>query len=121
MTREQQIIDVVSAFMAGKAIECHRRGSHVWVTTTRPLWDFFIYEYRAASDTPDVYPWDAIHPDFKYAARDNNGDMFLYEQAPRMGGHFWVPVSGMVWRVDNKLIVIRGSADWKDSLVERPS
>ena len=69
---------------------------------------------------PDI-PWGAIKDEFKWAARDRSGAIWLYEQEPKprsvvgeWGGSGRTTLLGSAVRMDP------GTCDWKDSLVERP-
>lgn len=87
-----------------------------------------VVRVASPAPTPDVWPWDAIAHRFKYAARDQNGDLTLFSREPELLGDEWALVYEE-WPAHNGgdfihhahcLNVTIGTCDWKDSLVVRP-
>lgn len=54
---EQEMIEIISAHMQGKDIECRPVDSHdKWYIVKNPSWDFYTYEYRVKSE-PSYRPY----------------------------------------------------------------
>lgn len=70
--------------------------------------------------TKDSIDWSHVHEWFKWMARDNDGDVFLYVEAPDQG-YLWWEKTGFD-RVDATVFTSykQGTCGWQDSLVERP-
>jgi hypothetical protein len=86
----------------------------------------FSIAIRAKPDpgTMDVYPWEHLHPDWKWCARDDDGSAWAYSEKPyvvvvdegrwidRRGD--WICVSGVFVAYEP------GTCGWEDSLQQRP-
>lgn len=74
--------------------------------------------------TPDSIDWSHVAPRFKWMARDENGVVALYEDEPYVDDicDMWTMGEfGCEWHnARNFSSYVRGSCDWKDSLVQRP-
>ena len=68
---------------------------------------------------PDI-PWDVLRDEFKWAARDENGNVWVHSSLPESGHTCWVSDSDYVACLDFLNAIDPGTCDWKDSLVERP-
>ena len=80
-----------------------------------------IIRKKPAPLTKPVIPWDVIKDEFKWAARDEIGSIWVYERKPELK----VPVGEWISRACHRVLgfelrVDPGTCDWKDSLVERP-
>jgi len=72
--------------------------------------------------TQDTIPWAAMNERFKFAARDEDGEVWGYTAQPSMDD------SNSCWRYGGNAIripgvfagYVRGTCDWRDSLQARP-
>lgn len=50
--------------------------------------------YRAAPEPlrPMTVPWDALRPQWKWAARDPDGDVYVYTKKPELQSEAWIEV-----------------------------
>ena len=77
-------------------------------------------EIVKAATKPSI-DWTQIKDEYKWLAVDENGCAFVYENEPDIGGSdYWCP-SGANFRVNGLVSYSRGTCDWKDSLVKRPT
>lgn len=114
--------DELAALKAhGGPYVCH--GMLGWVSC-EPQWvNTIIYRAKPAPVTQDVVPWEAIAPKWRWAARDSNGKLYLYDEMPNSDATFsWnPPVSGQCRALYNILANLTpGTCDWRDSLQQRP-
>ena len=94
-----------------------------WTQRSGPGFDWSQFDYRV-KQTPDSINWDHIAPGYKWMARGKNGQAFIYGSRPNYSPH-GMCVSGFLNAPGDSANVLasykRGTVDWKDSLVERPS
>ena len=66
--------------------------------------------------------WDHVAPKYKYFSEDSEGNAFLYEEEPYVatGASAWYAQSDEVVEANGFASYVKGTCDWKDSLVERP-
>lgn len=113
--RTKRMIEVMQAYVDGEKIE-YKLGNE-WEVNERPVWNWPTVNYRIAKK-PDTINWDHVAPEFKYMARDEDGDVFLFTEKPEKLHNYW--------RNGYKIPVIahssyrKGTVDWKESLVIRP-
>ena len=65
--------------------------------------------------------WERVHKDFKFLAKDIDGNAFLYWEKPVLvlsGG--WQITQGDCAEAHQFASYTPGTCDWQDSLVERP-
>ena len=70
---------------------------------------------------PDI-PWGAIKDEFKWAARDESGAVWVYGGKPVVcedDGYWTLKSLGGVSILNEAIRVDPGACDWKDSLVHR--
>lgn len=93
----------------------------LWKTAENPIWDWYNFSYRIKDNTPsDGVPWKIIDPKWKWAAKDDDGSVWLYENKPT--SHYngeWTCVEGEYTEVSNALVTNLG-ADPKNSRRKRP-
>ena len=63
--------------------------------------------------------WENIDSEYKFAAIDKNGDVFLYKCKPELKSFFWASKSTHSVKVMGKIENYKG--DWQKSVIERPS
>ena len=90
--------------------------------------------YNYANQTLSPYPveiikkvvkpsidWEHVDSKFNYLAEDANGDAFLYEKEPFSTMTAFCNGGGDVAEVFMFASYVKGTCDWKDSLIKRPS
>ena len=117
--------DMREAFRGCKDLECYD-SSGVWIPVcTHMTIGAAVRKKPIPLTKPDI-PWEFIKDEYKWAARDLNDEVFLFEHPPscdRAAG-IWhhddhrCPQSPV--QISNILDFDPGTCDWKDSLVERP-
>ena len=70
--------------------------------------------------TPDTIDWSHVAPEWKFMARDESGRAYLYEIGPVLKTNQWMtePYAALA---QSHASYRRGTVDWRDSLVRRPS
>ena len=122
--------------------EKHRRVAHAWVDGARvegralkgtcptheewaicwnPSWHK-DWEYRIALTKPSI-DWEHVAPEYVALAMDENGRCSLYKSMPtvREGDGVWHTSDLLHRYADTFASFVKGTCDWKDSLVVRPS
>jgi hypothetical protein len=103
-------IALFAAWVDGAKIECNGTVGH-------PAWHL-SRTYRVAPTKPSIN-WDHVAPQFKWMARDEDGETWLTKTEPKCGSVGWfncVSILPADWFASFR----PGSCDWKDSLVRRP-
>lgn len=65
-----------------------------------------------------VIPWDHIKPEYKWAAMDESGSIWVYQSKPAASGSAWQSQKGLDG-IDALNISTTG-IDWRESLTARP-
>lgn len=133
--------EVMLAYADGAEIEVivpnPFRKPNSWVTVSPETFhgfNFSFCDYRTKK-TPDSINWDHVAPEYKWMARSEKGSVYLFKEkpitgseplggnfcsGPRFGNWFWA-YNQKGTPADTHFSYKRGTVDWKDSLVERPS
>ena len=78
-------------------------------------------EVVKASIKPSI-DWTQIKDEYKWLAVDVNGCAYVYENEPNIDGiAYWYSSGATYFRVNGLVSYSRGTCDWKDSLVKRPT
>ena len=64
--------------------------------------------------------WEHVSSEFNYLAEDADGGVFLYEDKPFTATETWTVDNGELAEAHMLASYLRGTCDWKDSLIERP-
>ena len=129
MKTTAEMIEVMQAFERGEKIE------RFWVRTTsvpaswkyteHPSWEWGEFDYRIAPApalVPDSIDWSHVAPEFRWMARDLSENAFLYTTPPSGLARVWTTrIASYTVNARSFASYKRGTVDWKDSLVERPS
>ncbi|WP_420415264.1 hypothetical protein [Roseibium sp.] len=128
MNREdaRKAAEVMQAYADGAEIEVAHtspvsiyRG--VFQTCENPSFTWDRNDYRV-KQTPDSINWDHVAPEYKWMVRIDSGEPWLFENRPLLhNGNYWCRDQGDSARASCISSYKRGTVDWKDSLVERPS
>ena len=120
LTKEEKF-DLFTHWVDGVRIEVQTptMPSDRWSSVCNPSWLPEV-RYRKVLEKPSI-DWDQVHPDFKYLCTDKDGTSYLFKYKP-------TGFSTDVWkgattyeRAMAFASLKKGSCDWKDSLIERPS
>lgn len=109
----EEKLELHRAHYEGKGIEYYAEDA--WRKIERPAFRSGC-PYRIAL-TDMVIPWDAIKPEYKWAARDQGGGVYLFKKEPRVGSGTWL---SNTWRFSDFLNIDPGTKPWDQSLVRRP-
>lgn len=93
-------------------------GKGEWTECVSPTWQD-VLEYRIKPTKPSI-DWSHVHPDYKWMAKDEDGEMWLYEVEPSLAVSGWV--AGYLGGMQAMCFASAkpGSCHWRDSLVQRP-
>ena len=86
----------------------------------------FTYPVKVIRDesvaTKPSIDWTHVNEKFKWLASDFDGNPWVYEYEPTVGGAStcWLPSKGDTFRADRLASYVPGTCSWEDSLVERP-
>jgi hypothetical protein len=64
--------------------------------------------------------WEHVSNEFNYLAEDSEGGVFLFEKEPFVAGNMWGAYEGEVAEASMFASYVKGTCDWKDSLIQRP-
>ena len=88
--RAKELLPIIEAYANGAEIELwvdRGSGEGYWQYIKLPNWNSFC-EYRIKPTKPSI-DWSHVHPDFKWLAFDDNGDVYLYTKEPKKGELRW--------------------------------
>lgn len=111
--------DTIIAWANGAEIECRSKKTN-WYLAKDPNW-FLDCEYRIKQNKPSIN-WDHVSPEFNYLAQDLDGSIYLFSHKPEPKKPLvpvWSVNMGVCIPADSHISLIKGTCDWKDSLVER--
>ena len=112
-------IAVMQAFVSGEVIEFRRKRTKTWAVCGVPSWAWDTLEYRVKVQNPDWVDWDVIADRYEFMARDQSGEIYLFEEEPNNAGIVWSGVGAT--RIDMFFkCYAAGDAHWTKSLVKRP-
>lgn len=67
-----------------------------------------------------IIPWEHIKPKFRWAAMDQDGEIFIYELKPHIGEISWSWEGGELTNIHKALNIDTSGIDWRESLTQRP-
>lgn len=125
---QENLVQVLLAKLQGKAVEAQSKNvvfsidEKNWELSASANLNWETYNYRVVQrPLLNAAQWNLIHPDYKWAAKDGNGEIYLFSRKPH--------IIEIKWIID-----YRGKATfcpfkdldpddiyWRDSLQERPS
>lgn len=124
-------IAIMQAALDGEPIQYRPHTSNDWYTSKMPLqlsWDWFVNEYRIAPPKlrPDTFDWSVLPENFKFIAREPDGQVFAYEVKPVKTDITWSHIDGDTFAITNRhgtprlTAYTRGNLPWGKSMIERP-
>lgn len=78
-----------------------------------------VFRVKPQPLTKPSIDWSHVAPEYKWLARDESGDAYVYSGQPCAHDGIWKYV-GKYRMADPFASYTPGTCDWKDSLVERP-
>ena len=111
---------IAHAWVDGAEIEWRNTAlsGREWVVVRFPTWEA-DWEYRIALAKPSIN-WEHVSPEYVALATDSDGNSFIYTRIPEATANTWTAAcpcrSAEVFQS-----FVKGTCDWKDSLVLRPS
>jgi len=114
-------IKVMQAFLEGETIEVMGQdGWEEWCFHTEPQWNWEHCDYRVKEEDYSLdIPWDLIKDKWKWAAMDDDGEIFLYTKKPEPLHCAWNCPRGDY--SDYLLKISKPDAKyWRRTLTERP-
>ena len=109
------------AHYEGKVIECIRIANDNWRVTMAPEWlQQFIYRLQPEPMRDISLPWAALDDRWQWAARDESGGVWVYDERPDTGTALWksgrlcLEITGLLANFDP------GNKPWIESLIRRP-
>lgn len=91
---------------------------HEWAISEFPAW-LDYWEYRIALTKPSIN-WEHVAPEYVALATDRDGSSYIFTRVPEATANTWgtgYPCKG----AEIFQSFVKGTCDWKDSLVLRPS
>lgn len=115
-------IEVMQHFANGGKVEHFFRDSGIWLPCLNPVWDWLHNGYRIVQPPEDEIPWPSIDPKWRWAARDADGLIYLYDEKPTKSAESeqWIMATGEVVRASGCINVKNNGRDWIESLQKRP-
>jgi len=110
------------AFYEGKVIECIYHSQGKWRMTNCSKWlPDYVYRLQPEPLRDIICPWSALDDQWQHAARDEDGQVWVYTEKPEAANGYWVVSAGECHRIDGILVGIDpGNKPWDESLISRP-
>ena len=90
---------------------------HSWTNQT-----LFLYPVEIVKKvTKPCINWEHVDSKFKYLAEDSCGAAFVYEEKPFIALTSWGIQGGDVVEAHVFVSYVKGTCNWKESLVKRPA
>lgn len=110
-------LELHRAFYEGKRIELYARAIKKWVQKDYiAFYPDMIYRIAPETETNIELPWHVISPEYQWAARDENGAVWVYEEMPYQRFDMWVGYGLSCRHIIHK----PGNKPWDQSLIKRP-
>ena len=111
-------IKVMQAFLEGEEIE-FRINEGDWQPNVNPVWNWGIYDYRVKEKDYSLdIPWELIEGEWKWAAMDENGRVYIYTEKPKLTSDMWVFSEGDYSKYPLK-ISTPDTKYWRSTLTKR--
>lgn len=113
-------LELHRAFYEGKSVQYFNDHFDLWMNKHDSEFnDSLVYRIAPGPETDIELPWHVISPEYRWAARDKNGDIYVYTSMPSTvrSKTWWV---GEVSQYCDHLIHKPGNKPWDQSLVKRP-
>lgn len=113
-------LELHRAMYEGRVVQYWTDNPAGWETKAlRHFTDSLVYRIAPEPETDIELPWHVISPEYQWAARDADGDIYVFESKPYVESecHWW---SGYASKCCNHLIHKPGNKPWDQSLIKRP-
>ena len=92
-----------------------------WIVTNTPEWlPRSIYRLRLEPMRDISLPWAELDARWKWAARDESGGVWIYDERPDTGIRVWI-TNGLCLEITGLLANFDpGNKPWNESLIRRP-
>lgn len=124
MKTTKEKIEVMQAFERGEKIEVRGIMSEweVFSKNASPVWDWRGNDYRVyvEPEVPDSIDWSHVHPDYKFMARDKDGDTSILTEEPEVKISGWCVDGGNMTDATTFTSLKIGNLPWNKSLIKRP-
>ena len=96
-------------------------GKYEQLYATQPTLFPYPVEIAKKAEKPSI-DWNHVVPKYKYLAEDSEGNAFLYEEEPYVAtdASAWYTQSDEIVEANGFASYVKGTCDWKDSLIKRP-
>jgi hypothetical protein len=93
-----------------------------WNEVEAPSWGFAsVYRTVPLPKTQDVIAWDRLPAWVQWVARDEDGEVCAYDEAPQCYVNDWMFDGSECTRIDYWPEIVQiGTCDWRDSKQRRP-
>lgn len=110
---------IVEAWLSADGAEVFHPHQEKWIVLDE---NYGIAGFNAYRTRPRqlVIPWEHIKPEYKWAAMDADGEVYLYPEKPEDGGDQWLPVEDDAIKANDVLNIDTTGIDWRESLTARP-
>lgn len=114
---------IAHAWVDGAKVEARNPKSkypafNEWQIIEPPAW-LEDWEYRIKLTKPSIN-WEHVAPEYVALATDSDGNSFIYTRIPEATANTWTAACPCK-SADVFQSFVKGTCDWKDSLVIRPS
>ena len=109
------------AHYEGKVIEAKINNPDKWFADRDPSWaPTFFYRLRLEPMRDISLPWAELDARWKWAARDESGGVWIYDERPDTGTRVWI-TNGLCLEITGLLANFDpGNKPWNESLISRP-
>ena len=103
----------------GRPVQYWAVGCGMWRTKfSSEFNDHLVYRTTPEPETDIELPWHVISPEYKWAAKDADGFVWVYEEEPSLGFDVW---RSHGWSCTCKNLIHKpGNKPWEQSLIKRP-
>lgn len=110
---------IVEAWISSDGCEVLRKGI-IWERSDSV--DFMLDADGVYRTRPRqlVIPWEHIKPEYKWAAMDESGEIYIFDCRPSPDADQWVPSGDKAIMVNGVLNINTTGIDWRESLTARP-
>ena len=110
-------LELHRAFYEGKPVQYWDADHERWETKFSSYFtDSIIYRIAPEPETDIELPWHVISQEYQWAARDDNGAVWVYEVEPFPKFDIWCGTGKTCRHIIHK----PGNKPWNQSLIKRP-
>ena len=117
--QQEHMVQILLAKMQGVEVELYDRIGEEWITSATSA-VYVDTNYRIKSHELPITRemWAMIDKEWKWAAKDSDGDVSFYKEEPFIIGRYWCSMSDD--HALNVLTLNTDGIDWRKSLTRRP-